>query len=208
MSAGRARLRNPARVPRSDVFSPPAPHAIRAAKRPECAESGIAFRLKALAKPLICRISSVVEQRFCKPLVGSSNLSSGTTPRIVVYDDAVLHSPITRFSRAKTLLPPRRHQWWRYVCVAAGRMGRGPGLRRGPIAYFFFLALAFFFFAFFAFFAINASVASAGESDSTLHLKAYLLGLPRNPQVATPPALASKTSLTVLPCGRRGNLRR
>jgi hypothetical protein len=29
-------------------------------------------------KPLICRVSSVVEQRFCKPLVGSSNLSPGT----------------------------------------------------------------------------------------------------------------------------------
>src|SRR6185437_63759 len=27
---------------------------------------------------LICRFSSVVEQRFCKPLVGSSNLSTGT----------------------------------------------------------------------------------------------------------------------------------
>ena len=26
-----------------------------------------------------CRVSSVVEQRFCKPLVGSSNLSPGTT---------------------------------------------------------------------------------------------------------------------------------
>ena len=25
-----------------------------------------------------CRVSSVVEQRFCKPLVGSSNLSPGT----------------------------------------------------------------------------------------------------------------------------------
>src|SRR5437879_6474012 len=32
-----------------------------------------------IAKLLKCRISSVVEQRFCKPLVGSSNLSSGTT---------------------------------------------------------------------------------------------------------------------------------
>jgi hypothetical protein len=31
------------------------------------------------AKSLICRVSSVVEQRFCKPLVGSSNLSPGTT---------------------------------------------------------------------------------------------------------------------------------
>ena len=29
-------------------------------------------------KSLICRVSSVVEQRFCKPLVGSSNLSPGT----------------------------------------------------------------------------------------------------------------------------------
>jgi hypothetical protein len=29
---------------------------------------------------LICRVSSVVEQRFCKPLVGSSNLSPGTNP--------------------------------------------------------------------------------------------------------------------------------
>ena len=29
-------------------------------------------------KSLICRLSSVVEQRFCKPLVGSSNLSAGT----------------------------------------------------------------------------------------------------------------------------------
>ena len=26
-----------------------------------------------------CRVSSVVEQRFCKPLVGSSNLSPGTS---------------------------------------------------------------------------------------------------------------------------------
>src|SRR5262245_58271027 len=30
-------------------------------------------------KCLICRVSSAVEQRFCKPLVGSSNLSPGTT---------------------------------------------------------------------------------------------------------------------------------
>src|SRR5262245_37680118 len=30
------------------------------------------------AKSLKCRVSSVVEQRFCKPLVGSSNLSPGT----------------------------------------------------------------------------------------------------------------------------------
>src|SRR5262249_19632615 len=31
-----------------------------------------------LCNPLICRVSSAVEQRFCKPLVGSSNLSPGT----------------------------------------------------------------------------------------------------------------------------------
>jgi hypothetical protein len=31
------------------------------------------------AETLICRVSSVVEQRFCKPLVGSSNLSPGTS---------------------------------------------------------------------------------------------------------------------------------
>ena len=30
------------------------------------------------AKSLICRVSSAVEQRFCKPLVGSSILSPGT----------------------------------------------------------------------------------------------------------------------------------
>jgi hypothetical protein len=36
------------------------------------------FVLCSHAKPLICRVSSVVEQRFCKPLVGSSNLSPGT----------------------------------------------------------------------------------------------------------------------------------
>jgi hypothetical protein len=29
-------------------------------------------------KFLMCRVSSAVEQRFCKPLVGSSNLSPGT----------------------------------------------------------------------------------------------------------------------------------
>jgi hypothetical protein len=29
-------------------------------------------------KHRFCRVSSVVEQRFCKPLVGSSNLSPGT----------------------------------------------------------------------------------------------------------------------------------
>ena len=37
------------------------------------------FVLQEKAKPLICRVSSVVEQRFCKPLVGSSNLSPGTS---------------------------------------------------------------------------------------------------------------------------------
>jgi len=31
------------------------------------------------SKSLICRVSSAVEQRFCKPLVGSSNLSPGTS---------------------------------------------------------------------------------------------------------------------------------
>ena len=33
------------------------------------------------AKSLICRVSSAVEQRFCKPLVGSSILSPGTIPQ-------------------------------------------------------------------------------------------------------------------------------
>jgi hypothetical protein len=36
------------------------------------------FVLWRIAKSLKCRVSSVVEQRFCKPLVGSSNLSPGT----------------------------------------------------------------------------------------------------------------------------------
>ena len=30
-----------------------------------------------------CRLSSVVEQRFCKPLVGGSNPSAGTTPKLM-----------------------------------------------------------------------------------------------------------------------------
>jgi hypothetical protein len=40
------------------------------------------FVLWRIAKSLICRVSSVVEQRFCKPLVGSSNLSPGTAFRL------------------------------------------------------------------------------------------------------------------------------
>jgi hypothetical protein len=35
-------------------------------------------RINSWRKLLKCRHSSVVEQRFCKPLVGSSNLSAGT----------------------------------------------------------------------------------------------------------------------------------
>jgi hypothetical protein len=35
-------------------------------------------RISSRRKLLKCRHSSVVEQRFCKPLVGSSNLSAGT----------------------------------------------------------------------------------------------------------------------------------
>ena len=46
-------------------------------------------------KSLICRVSSVVEQRFCKPLVGSSNLSPGTNglgrPRDPSLDRRVWH---------------------------------------------------------------------------------------------------------------------
>jgi hypothetical protein len=50
-----------------------------------------------LCNPLICRVSSAVEQRFCKPLVGSSILSVGTifprrppaeptwTPRVLIF---------------------------------------------------------------------------------------------------------------------------
>src|SRR4051812_34787157 len=40
-----------------------------------------------------CRISSVVEQRFCKPLVGSSNLSSGTTEirRFAIFSSPPSH---------------------------------------------------------------------------------------------------------------------
>ncbi len=38
----------------------------------------VAIPLLFPAKPLICRVSSAVEQRFCKPLVGSSILSPGT----------------------------------------------------------------------------------------------------------------------------------
>jgi hypothetical protein len=39
----------------------------------------VANRPAVQAKSLICRISSVVEQRFCKPLVGGSNPPSGTS---------------------------------------------------------------------------------------------------------------------------------
>src|SRR5215470_2557513 len=39
---------------------------------------GRSFRLLCLETPL-CRVSSVVEQRFCKPLVGGSNPSPGTS---------------------------------------------------------------------------------------------------------------------------------
>ena len=38
----------------------------------------VAIALSGRSKPLICRVSSAVEQRFCKPLVGSSILSPGT----------------------------------------------------------------------------------------------------------------------------------
>src|SRR4051812_30258254 len=58
-----------------------------------------------------CRISSVVEQRFCKPLVGSSNLSSGTTenyyftgifvvlatPIVSIFMSHMLQSPTKQF---------------------------------------------------------------------------------------------------------------
>ncbi len=37
-----------------------------------------AIRRLELQNPFICRVSSAVEQRFCKPLVGSSILSPGT----------------------------------------------------------------------------------------------------------------------------------
>ena len=37
----------------------------------------------------MCRLSSVVEQRFCKPLVGSSNLSAGTGPYGSIPDTSV-----------------------------------------------------------------------------------------------------------------------
>src|SRR5262249_55448799 len=44
--------------------------------------------------PRHCRVSSVVEQRFCKPLVGSSNLSPGTgksnTSWIVIFPETRL----------------------------------------------------------------------------------------------------------------------
>ena len=36
------------------------------------------FCYRSLPKPLICRVSSAVEQRFCKPLVGGSSPSPGT----------------------------------------------------------------------------------------------------------------------------------
>ena len=38
----------------------------------------VAIPLMFCPKPLIGRVSSAVEQRFCKPLVGSSILSPGT----------------------------------------------------------------------------------------------------------------------------------
>src|SRR5947208_2198865 len=59
-------------------------------RRQKCSSSGVVLlfhedwrRVKAKLQlrsrnSLICRVSSVVEQRFCKPLVGSSNLSPGT----------------------------------------------------------------------------------------------------------------------------------
>src|SRR5436190_935892 len=48
-------------------------------------------------RPLKCRISSVVEQRFCKPLVGSSNLSSGTSFQVSVirYQQSEKRSGVT-----------------------------------------------------------------------------------------------------------------
>src|SRR5215471_17114249 len=49
-----------------------------AADRKAC--GGLRLCLGLSPKWLIGRVSSVVEQRFCKPLVGSSNLSPGTNP--------------------------------------------------------------------------------------------------------------------------------
>src|SRR5690349_21973794 len=60
-------------------------------------------------KSLICRVSSVVEQRFCKPLVGSSNLSPGTNglghPRDASLDRRVWHfDPMGSQSRERELI--------------------------------------------------------------------------------------------------------
>jgi hypothetical protein len=62
-----------------------------------------------------CRVSSVVEQRFCKPLVGSSNLSPGT--------NKIRH--VSRYPRLELSSPPcpvPDHPW-AIGCLARGHAG-------------------------------------------------------------------------------------
>src|ERR671922_1613861 len=55
-----------------------------------------------ITKRLVCRVSSVVEQRFCKPLVGSSNLSPGTASQwLAPYPDAQLFSMAADLDRSR-----------------------------------------------------------------------------------------------------------
>jgi hypothetical protein len=50
----------------------------REIRSPCACHAGCRIRRPPLPKPLICRVSSAVEQRFCKPLVGGSSPSPGT----------------------------------------------------------------------------------------------------------------------------------
>ena len=104
------------------------------------ARSALDRRVRSSLHPSPCRISSAVEQRFCKPKVGGSIPSSGTIP--LKYAPVGLRPPLLRGS-ARDGLPAKgtamRRRGGRAGCgpspapTARGRCDR-PGRRSHPWA--------------------------------------------------------------------------
>jgi hypothetical protein len=114
------------------------------ATRPRCAGFAATGRKRgaigreAISKSLICRVSSAVEQRFCKPLVGSSNLSPGTEQnQRLSYDSLASIFPENAFGKSmgrcgKPLAsPPGARRASSYVLVTPSAIERASGLAKG-----------------------------------------------------------------------------
>ena len=87
------------------------------------------FCYRSLPKPLICRVSSAVEQRFCKPLVGGSSPSPGTN-KIKQLAKTIVPSLAENAARVHTEVHSRRPRAG--LAVPAGSLIGWPGKKACP----------------------------------------------------------------------------